>query len=105
MTTSEKTSENTAADAPACDQAVHAKQTPTPPGALRACVEAALNSYFAHLDGHHTTDVYALVLQEIEVPLLTAVMRHAGNNQCAAAQLLGINRGTLRKKLKQYDLL
>lgn len=99
MTNTDRNAASALAQAPDCDV------IPAQHGALRNCVEAALDRYFAQLDGHSTTDVYALVLREIEVPLLIAVMRHAGNNQCAAAQLLGLNRGTLRKKLKQYNLL
>ncbi len=72
---------------------------------LAACVSGALARYFALLDGQHTTDLYALVLREVEAPLFRAVLTHTGGNQCRAAEMLGLNRGTLRKKLKQYDLL
>lgn len=72
---------------------------------LRICVERALEAYFARLDGETAKDLYGMVLAEIEAPLLETVMRHAQGNQCQAASMLGINRGTLRKKLKQYDLL
>jgi Fis family transcriptional regulator len=57
------------------------------------------------LDGQPTTDLYALVLQQVEMPLLLCTLRHTRDNQSKAAELLGLNRGTLRKKLKQYDLL
>ncbi len=105
MTTPDKIAARTLAPAPTCNAALAIQFSPARQGTLRACVEATLSEYFAHLDGHATTDLYALVLREIEAPLLASVMRHAGNNQCVAAQLLGLNRGTLRKKLKQYDLL
>ena len=72
---------------------------------LRVCVERALEAYLARLDGETAKDLYGMVLAEIEAPLLETVMRHAEGNQCQAALMLGINRGTLRKKLKQYDLL
>ena len=72
---------------------------------LRDSVAIALNTYFANLDGQQPTDVYQMILSEIEAPLLEAVMRHTRNNQCKAATLLGLNRGTLRKKLKRYGLL
>ncbi|MNP79962.1 DNA-binding protein Fis [compost metagenome] len=68
-------------------------------------MEQALHNYFAHLDGQPVTDVYNLVLSEVEAPLLETVMRHVKGNQTKASELLGLNRGTLRKKLKQYDLL
>ncbi len=72
---------------------------------LQKCAETALARYFDHLDGEATTNLYQLVLQEVETPLLAAVMKHTRNNQSKASAMLGLNRGTLRKKLKQYDLL
>jgi Fis family transcriptional regulator len=72
---------------------------------LAECVTGALARYFALLDGQHTTDLYALVLREVEAPLFRAVLGYTGGNQCRAAEMLGLNRGTLRKKMKQYDLL
>ncbi len=72
---------------------------------LRNCVEQALRNYFTHLEGAEVTDLYSMVLAEIEAPLLETVMQHVRGNQTKASELLGLNRGTLRKKLKQYDLL
>lgn len=72
---------------------------------LRENVEQAMSNYFKHLDGQPVTDVYQMVLSEIEAPLLEQVMKYVRNNQTKAAILLGLNRGTLRKKLKQYGLL
>lgn len=78
----------------------------TPEGqTLRGSVEKALHNYFAHLEGAPVTDVYNLVLCEVEAPLLETVMQYVNGNQTKASELLGLNRGTLRKKLKQYDLL
>jgi len=57
------------------------------------------------LEGAAVTDVYNLVLSEVEAPLLESVMNYVKGNQTKASELLGLNRGTLRKKLKQYDLL
>ena len=57
------------------------------------------------LEGADVTDVYNLVLSEVEAPLLETVMNYVKGNQTKASELLGLNRGTLRKKLKQYDLL
>jgi Fis family transcriptional regulator len=68
-------------------------------------VETALQQYFLHLDGQPTNDLYQLVLTEVEEPLLEAVLSYTRNNQSKAAEMLGLNRGTLRKKLKQYNLL
>jgi len=72
---------------------------------LRHCVERAMEEYFSHLDGQTCSDLYQMVLQEVEDPLLTAVMKYTRNNQSKASEMLGLNRGTLRKKLKLYDLL
>jgi len=72
---------------------------------LRGSVEKALRNYFAHLDGQEVSDLYNLVLSEVEAPLLETVMHYVKGNQTKASELLGLNRGTLRKKLKQYDLL
>ena len=72
---------------------------------LRDCVEQTLRNYFAQLDGELTTDVYQLVLSEVEAPLLEQTLKYTRNNQTKASELLGLNRGTLRKKLKQYGLL
>ena len=73
-------------------------------GSLRANTAKAIELYLTNLDGQLTTDLYALVLAEIEPPLLEAVMKYNRNNQSKAAAMLGINRATLRKKLKQYNL-
>lgn len=72
---------------------------------LRDSVELAVNNYFQHLEGQEVTDVYEMVLSEVETPLLEVVMKYTRHNQTKAAQVLGLNRGTLRKKLKQYGLL
>lgn len=71
---------------------------------LRACVAMALSRYFDDLDGAAVEGLYQIVLAEVEEPLLKTVMSQMQGNQTRAAELLGINRGTLRKKLKQYGL-
>lgn len=75
------------------------------PRTLRDNVEEALRNYFEHLDGQDVTDVYNMVLAEVEAPLLESVMDYVRGNQTRASEVLGLNRGTLRKKLKQYGLL
>ncbi len=75
------------------------------PQTLRDSVEIAMRNYFAHLDGQDITNVHQMVLNEVEAPMLEAVMRHCRDNQTKASKVLGLNRGTLRKKLKQYGLL
>lgn len=72
---------------------------------LRDNVAQAMQSYFTLLDGSQVTDVYKLVMSEVEAPLFESVLEHTQGNQTKAAEVLGLNRGTLRKKLKQYGLL
>jgi Fis family transcriptional regulator len=72
---------------------------------LRDSVSFALNNYFAHLDGQQVTNIYEMVMSEVEAPLFEEVMKYSRNNQTNASNLMGLNRGTLRKKLKQYGLL
>ncbi len=71
---------------------------------LNGQVRKALDKYFKDLNGHNPGNLYQLFLAEVERPLLEKVMDHTQGNQTRAAELLGINRGTLRKKLKSYDL-
>lgn len=70
---------------------------------LHECVRNALQQYFANISGQPTTNLYDMVLAEVEVPLLEAVMSFTRGNQSKAAIILGISRGTLRKKLKIYN--
>jgi len=72
---------------------------------LRESVTIAVRHYLKDLDGQISADVYQMVLAEIEAPLLREIMAYTRNNQTKASIMLGLNRGTLRKKLKQYDLI
>jgi|GEM_PF-117743 Fis family transcriptional regulator len=72
---------------------------------LRTEVDKAMRRYFHQLEDEPVTDLYQMVISEVESPLLEAVMRYTGNNQSKASIMLGLNRGTLRTKLKQYGLL
>ena len=72
---------------------------------LREYTEEALNRYFKSLNGDRPGDLYEFVLGEVEEPLFKAVMDYTHGNQSQAAGILGINRGTLRKKLKTYSLI
>lgn len=77
----------------------------TQPESLRTFTERVLKNYFAQLGNDVVpTDLHNLVLKEVEVPLLQVVLQQTRGNQTKAAQLLGWSRGTLRKKLKQYQL-
>ena len=71
---------------------------------LRSHAERALSDYFTHLNGSHPADLYNLVLREVEEPLFRVVLDYVEGNQSRAAGILGINRGTLRKKLRQFGL-
>lgn len=80
---------------------------PAPPSdsiLISEAVQQALENYFAQMNGHKVDRLYDLVINEVERPLLECVMYHCGGNQSKAASILGINRGTLRKKLKHYDV-
>jgi len=71
---------------------------------LRECVRNALTLYLNQLDGHATNDLYRLVMNEVEPPMLQTVLDHCGGNQTRAARMLGMSRSTLRKKLGEYGL-
>ena len=68
-------------------------------------VGASLDRYFESLNGSAPpTDLYRMVLEQVERPLLERVLEYNRGNQSRTAAMLGINRGTLRKKLRVYDL-
>ncbi len=67
--------------------------------------EDALDQYFTTLNGDRPGDLYDLVIGEVERPLFKVVMDYTQGNQSQAASILGINRGTLRKKLRTYSLI
>lgn len=67
--------------------------------------EDALDQYFRTLNGDRPGELYDLVIGEVERPLFKAVMDYTQGNQSQAAGILGINRGTLRKKLRTYLLI
>lgn len=72
---------------------------------LCKCVRTTLSRYFRDLDGQQASGVYDMVLRQMERPLLEVVMEQAGGNQTLAADILGINRNTLRRKLTEHELL
>lgn len=94
---------------PAPQNTLSTQAPPAAPAAqaqsLRGSVEQAMENYFQHLDGQPVSNVYDMVMAEVEAPLLEVVLKYTRHNQTRAAQALGLNRGTLRKKLKQYGLL
>ncbi|HZQ72973.1 MAG TPA: helix-turn-helix domain-containing protein [Burkholderiales bacterium] len=71
---------------------------------LSDCVKRLLERYFKDLDGEKPTSVYDMVLRNIEKPMIETVLGHAKGNQSLAAEMLGINRNTLRKKMQQLRI-
>ena len=71
---------------------------------LTDTVKKMLITYFDQLDGAEPSEIYSMVLQQVEAPLLEVVMQQVDGNQTKAAACLGLNRGTLRKKLRLYGL-
>lgn len=67
-------------------------------------VTQSMDRYFNDLNGTPPSDIYRMVLEQVEAPLFRSVLEHSEGNQSQAAEILGINRGTLRKKLKQYGI-
>ena len=72
---------------------------------IEECIRRSLERYFRDLDGERPCAIYEMVLSQVERPVLEVVMREAEGNQTYAAQLLGINRNTLRRKLQDNDLI
>lgn len=72
---------------------------------LHDSVRQSLENFLSHLKGQMPSNLYELILAEVEAPLMEAVMEYTKNNQSRAAIVLGLSRGTLRKKLKQYGML
>lgn len=71
---------------------------------LSAQVKKSVNQYLTQLDGYKASGLHAMVMAEVEKPLLEAALQHSGFNQTKTAQVLGISRSTLRKKLEQYNI-
>ncbi len=72
---------------------------------IENCVRTSVEQYFRDLGGETAHGVYEMVMRTVERPLLETVMQEAQGNQSLAAQILGINRNTLRKKLAEHGLL
>ena len=67
-------------------------------------IDTLLDQYFYDLDGDQPSAIYEMVINTVEKPLLLYIMNKTEGNQSKAAKILGLNRNTLRKKLKQYNL-
>ncbi|MDR1968211.1 MAG: Fis family transcriptional regulator [Burkholderiaceae bacterium] len=72
---------------------------------IEECVRNSLEAYFRDLRGTDPAGLYEMMLRVTERPLLEVVMQHAGHNQSRAAEWLGMNRNTLRKKLTEHKLI
>jgi Fis family transcriptional regulator len=75
------------------------------PQSIEHCIRDNLDIYFRDLDGTDPTGLYDMLVKLVEKPLLDVVMTQSGQNQSRAAEWLGLNRNTLRKKLLEHDLL
>jgi Fis family transcriptional regulator len=67
-------------------------------------VRRAIDVYFKDLDGERARGVYDMVINCVEKPLLESVLHRVQGNQTHAAQMLGMNRNTLRKKMKAHGI-
>jgi Fis family transcriptional regulator len=72
---------------------------------IEDCIRSSVESYFHDLRGAEPHSLYDMIVNIVEKPMLDVVMKHADHNQSQAAEWLGINRNTLRKKLVQHKLL
>ena len=84
---------------------VQLKKTSTTEQNIKECVRAAVDKYLRDLDGHQGCELYDLLMKEVEHPLLESVLKFTKGNQTLASEILGINRGTLRKKLRLHGLV
>jgi len=81
------------------------KKAASGPPPLRDSASEAIGHFLQTLDGEHCSELYDMVLHQVEEPLFKAVLDYTQHNQSHAAAMLGLNRGTLRKKLRQHGLL
>ncbi|MEX8497555.1 MAG: helix-turn-helix domain-containing protein [Leptothrix ochracea] len=79
-------------------------EPPADASPLDVCIRTTLSTYFADLNGTEPRSLYEMVVKAVERPLLNVVMERAEGNQSRAAEWLGINRNTLRRKLVEHDL-
>lgn len=84
---------------------LEALQINNAPVSLKENVTQVLQHYFVSLKGEEPKHLYDFFLEEIEEPLLAAVMKYTNNNQSETARILGLSRGTLRAMLKKYGML
>ena len=71
---------------------------------IAACIKKSMDEYFKDLDGEKPCAIHHMVIASVEKPLLESILKHAQGNQTRAAELLGLNRNTLRKKMQEYGI-
>lgn len=71
---------------------------------LPACINAKLTRYFEQLDGEQASGVHKMVMNEVESVVIKFILELVNNNQSEASRILGVNRGTLKKKIEFYKL-
>ena len=71
---------------------------------LPACINAKLTRYFEQLDGEQASGIHKMVMNEVEPLVIKFILELANNNQSEASRILGVNRGTLKKKIEFYKL-
>ena len=76
----------------------------TRPNELADCVKRSLERYFKDMDGEKPTSIYDMVLKNVEKPMIETVLGKAEGNQSLAAEMLGVTRNTLRKKMQQLRI-
>jgi len=76
----------------------------TPERCLADNVQRAMEAYFEDLDGHEASNLHGLFLEEVEKPFFEVVMKYTQGNITHAAKILGLNRVTLRSRLKKYEI-
>ena len=83
---------------------INIQSKPSTPVPLSAQVKETVDHYFSQLNGHDTSGLYAMVISEVEKPLIEATLAYCGQNQTKASKILGLSRSTLRKKIEIYGL-
>ena len=71
---------------------------------LNEFVRQSMKDYFEKIDGYSINNIYSLVVGEVEKPLIEETIKYCKGNQSKASEILGLSRGTLRKKMKQYNI-
>ena len=72
---------------------------------LKEFVRQLMKDYFEKIDGYPINNIYSLVVGEVEKPLIEETIKYCKGNQSKASEMLGLSRGTLRKKMKQYNII